>query len=118
MVADPVTYFVFDLLAFDGYDLRDVPLRTRKEWLAALCRRAGRCGSLRGGPSAASVYAEIRARRLEGMVAKRLDSPYRSGRHPLWKKVRLLASDDFVIAATPPRAAGRSASVRCTSLRT
>jgi bifunctional non-homologous end joining protein LigD len=50
------------------------------------------------------VYGEIRTRRLEGMVAKRLDSPYRSGRHPLWKKVRLLASDDFAIVGyTAPR---------------
>src|SRR5688572_25394434 len=36
MITHPVTYFVFDLLALDGCDLRDVPLRTRKEWLAAL----------------------------------------------------------------------------------
>ena len=99
MVADPVTYFVFDLLALDGYDLRDFPLRTRKEWLAQLVPphgplRLATWFAERGE----AVYGEIRTRRLEGMVAKRLDSPYRSGRHPLWKKVRLLASDDFVIA--------------------
>jgi bifunctional non-homologous end joining protein LigD len=105
MVADPVTYFVFDLLALDGYDLRDFPLRTRKEWLAQLVPphgplRLATWFAERGE----AVYGEIRTRRLEGMVAKRLDSPYRSGRHPLWKKVRLLASDDFVIAGYTDRA--------------
>jgi len=108
MVASPVTYFVFDLLAFDGYDLRDVPLRTRKEWLAALVPPRG---PLRlaawWAERGEAVYAEIGARRLEGMVAKRLDSPYRSGRHPLWKKVRLLASDDFVIAGYTAARGGR-----------
>jgi bifunctional non-homologous end joining protein LigD len=108
MIADPVTYFVFDLIALDGYDLRDVPLRTRKEWLAQLVPPRG---PLRLAPWFAArgeaVYAEIRARRLEGMVAKRLDSPYRSGRSPLWKKVRLVASDEFVIAGYTAARGGR-----------
>jgi bifunctional non-homologous end joining protein LigD len=105
MVANPVTWFVFDLLALDGYDLRDVPLSTRKEWLAAFLPARGPLRladwfAARGE----AVYAQIRASRLEGMVAKRLDSPYRSGRSPLWKKLRLSASDDFVIAGyTAPR---------------
>ena len=53
------------------------------------------------------MYAEIRARRLEGMVAKRIDSPYRSGRSPLWKKLRLQASDDFVIVGYTAARGGR-----------
>ncbi len=108
MIASPVTYFVFDLLAFGSYDLRDVPLHTRKEWLAQLVPPRG---PLRLAPWFAergdAVYAEIRARRLEGMVAKRLDAPYRAGRSPLWKKVRLQASDDFVIAGYPAARGGR-----------
>jgi bifunctional non-homologous end joining protein LigD len=109
MIANPVSYFAFDLLAFGAHDLRDVPLRTRKEWLAQLVPPRG---PLRLAPWFAArgeaVYAEIRARRLEGMVAKRLDSPYRSGRSPLWKKLRLLASDDFVIVGYTAARGGRS----------
>jgi bifunctional non-homologous end joining protein LigD len=108
-VASPVTYFVFDLLAFGEFDLRDVPLRTRKEWLARLVPPRG---PLRLAPwfpeRGEAVYAEIRARRLEGMVAKRLDSPYRSGRGPLWKKLRVVASDDFAIVGYTPARGGRS----------
>jgi bifunctional non-homologous end joining protein LigD len=107
-VASPVTYFVFDLLAFGDRDVRDVPLRTRKEWLAQLVPPLG---PLRLAPWFAergeAVYAEIRARGLEGMVAKRIDSPYRSGRGPLWKKLRLVASDDFAIVGYTPARGGR-----------
>src|SRR5262249_56649727 len=104
----PVTDCAFDLLALDGHDLRDAPLSVRKEWLAQLLPPRG---PLRLAPWFAArgeaVYAEIRARRLEGMVAKRVDSPYRSGRSPLWKKLRLQASDDFVIAGYTAARGGR-----------
>ncbi len=108
MIESPVTWFVFDLIAFDGYDLRDVPLRTRKEWLAQLIPPRG---PLRLAPWFAErgedVYAQVRAHQLEGVVAKKLDSPYRSARSPLWKKLRLLASDDFVIAGYTAARGGR-----------
>src|SRR5262249_35203200 len=99
MIASPVTYFAFDLLAYGPHDLRDMPLAKRKEWLAQLGPPRGpiRLAPWFAGRGEAE-YAEIRARRLEGMVAKRLDSPYRAGRSPQWKKLRLQASDDFVIA--------------------
>jgi bifunctional non-homologous end joining protein LigD len=105
MVASPVTYFVFDLLALDGFDLRDQPLSRRKEWLAELIPQRG---PLRPTPHFSgrgeAVYREILAHRLEGMVAKRADSPYRAGRSPLWKKLRGVTSDDFVIVGyTAPR---------------
>jgi bifunctional non-homologous end joining protein LigD len=105
MIASPVTYFAFDLLAFGPFDLRDAPLHQRKEWLAQLIPPRG---PIRIAPSfperGEAVYDAIRAQKLEGMVAKRIDSPYRAGRSPLWKKVRLLASDDFVIVGyTAPR---------------
>ena len=83
-------------------------LATRKEWLAQLVPPRG---PIRLAPWFAArgeaVYAEIRARRLEGMVAKRIDSPYRSGRSPLWKKLRLQASDDFVIVGYTAARGGR-----------
>ena len=105
MVASPVTYFVFDLLAFDGRDLRDQPLSRRKQWLEALLPARG---PLRLAPHfperGEAVWAEIQTHRLEGMVAKRADSPYRAGRSPLWRKLRGLRSDDFVIVGfTAPR---------------
>jgi len=104
-VASPVTYFVFDLLALGDRDLRNQPLFRRKEWLAELIPARG---PLRLAPHfvgrGEDVYREILSHRLEGMVAKRADSPYRAGRSPLWKKLRGLATDDFVIVGfTAPR---------------
>jgi bifunctional non-homologous end joining protein LigD len=105
MVASPVTWFVFDLLAVGGWDLRDQPLARRKAWLEALLPAHG---ALRLVPHFAGrgeeVWAGIQERRLEGMVAKRADAPYRAGRSPLWKKLRGLQSDDFAIVGfTKPR---------------
>jgi bifunctional non-homologous end joining protein LigD len=105
VVASPVTWFVFDLLAFEGYDLRGQPLSQRKQWLE---RFLPANGPLRVTPHfvgrGEDVWAEIQSRGLEGMVAKRADSPYRAGRSPWWKKLRGLQSDDFVIVGfTAPR---------------
>jgi bifunctional non-homologous end joining protein LigD len=44
-----------------------------------------------------AFYAEVSRLRLEGLLAKRADSPYRAGRSPLWLKLRAERSDDFVI---------------------
>ncbi len=107
MVTSPVTWFVFDLLAFDGFDLRDRPLAQRKAWLEALLPKHG---ALRLTPHfverGEEVWEQVQARGLEGIVAKRADSTYQAGRSPAWKKLRGLQSDDFVVVGfTMPRGA-------------
>src|SRR3569832_2303134 len=80
-MADPVTYVVFDLLGAAGYDLRGLPLLVRK---ALLERLVPAVGPLRFGQhfptQGEALLAQIVARGLEGVVAKRADSPYRSTR--------------------------------------
>ena len=80
----------FDLIALDGEDLRRRPIEDRKRKLAKLVR----------GPHAGIVLNEFfegdgdvlfeHACKLgcEGIVSKRIGSPYRSGRSPLWVKVK------------------------------
>jgi bifunctional non-homologous end joining protein LigD len=97
-IENPVTFFVFDLLAFGDLDLRDLPLSTRKRFLADLLPRRGPLRVVdyfeeRGE----EVYAAVLGQGLEGIVAKRLEAPYRAGRSPAWKKLRIRASDDFVV---------------------
>ncbi len=101
----PATLFAFDLLALDGFDLRPLPLRARKELLARLVPRAG---PIRYADHVEErgeeFFREVRARGLEGMVAKRADAPYRPGRSSSWVKVRVDRSDDFVIVGfTEPK---------------
>lgn len=96
--AFPVRYYLFDLLYLDGYDLRRVPLDVRQKTLARLLR----CGTfvrlsepLAG--SAAQVTEVARKLGLEGIVAKRRDSAYESGRSHAWLKVKLVRRQDVVI---------------------
>ncbi|HKE15781.1 MAG TPA: DNA ligase D [Kofleriaceae bacterium] len=106
---DPATYMVFDLLAVDGLDARELPLGERKRLLRLLLPGAGVLRYVdhieeRGE----DFYAGVLSLGLEGMVGKRADSPYRPGRQPTWVKVRSTLEDDFaVVGYTPPSGAGR-----------
>jgi bifunctional non-homologous end joining protein LigD len=101
----PVVLFAFDLLAFEDYDLRGLPLSARKSILEELLPQRGPLRySAHFEERGEAVYEEITRRRLEGMVAKRSDSPYVSRRSSDWRKIRALETDDFVIVGfTRPR---------------
>lgn len=106
----PVTFIAFDLLALDGDDVAELPYERRRELLAELEVEAERWRSPRHhlGDGAALLEAAAR-QRLEGVVAKRLDSPYRPGtRSRDWLKVRLRKRQDFVIGGWMGGQGGRS----------
>jgi bifunctional non-homologous end joining protein LigD len=103
----PATYFAFDLLALEGHDLRPLPLVERKALLAALLPSGG---ALRFADHVEErgeeLYAAVAERGLEGLVAKRADSPYRAGRQPAWVKLRADRTGDFaVVGYTRPKGA-------------
>ena len=95
-----VSYVVFDLLAVGGWDLRDVPLRKRKELLARVVRGTGfvRCLD-HFDDRGQSLFEFCRRERLEGVVAKRADSSYRAGprRSGDWVKIKCHRDAEFVI---------------------
>lgn len=94
----PATLFAFDLLAWEGFDLRPLPLRLRKSILRRLLPRAGPLrfsDHVEGGGK--ELFQEIRRRGLEGVVAKKADSPYLSGRSPNWLKLCVDKRADFVV---------------------
>jgi bifunctional non-homologous end joining protein LigD len=96
---DDLVYFAFDLLYLDGYDLRRSPLLARKEALAALLsgrRRAIRLGDHVEGDGE-GFYRQACNFALEGIVSKRADLPYRSGRTKDWLKVKCLRRQEFAI---------------------
>ena len=83
-----VFLYAFDLIELNGDDLRREPLDTRKATLASVLRRAAPGLRLNehieaDGPN---VFAHACKMGLEGIVSKRKDSPYRSGRSPDWLK--------------------------------
>jgi bifunctional non-homologous end joining protein LigD len=102
--AAPVSYLVFDLLAWDGESLLGRPYAERRERLDALGLGNDRWVTtpwFRGnGPV---VQAASRENGLEGVVAKRLDSPYRpGGRGPDWRKIKNLRTQSVVVGGWRP----------------
>lgn len=97
--AERQVYFAFDLLHLDGHDLRGLPLRRRSELLAQVLEDAlppiRRLEHVEGqGPAflrAACVHG------LEGIVSKRSDAPYRSGRGRAWVKARCENRQEMVV---------------------
>ncbi len=93
-------YYAFDLLHLDGRDLTREPLITRKAALADLLAKS-RNPVLRlsehlreRGPL---VFEHACQMGLEGIVSKRADSPYRSGRSRNWIKSKCSARQEFVV---------------------
>jgi bifunctional non-homologous end joining protein LigD len=80
----------FDLLEVDGEDLRREPIETRKSTLKSLLRgkHAGIAFNAHFIANGAIVYRQACALGCEGIVSKRLGSPYRSGRADCWVKVK------------------------------
>jgi len=94
----PATYFVFDLLAFEGFDLRPLPLLARKMLLQRVLPEAGALKYTDHiEEQGEAFYDGLMRLKLEGMVAKKADGPYRAGRSSEWIKVRADKTDDFVV---------------------
>jgi bifunctional non-homologous end joining protein LigD len=99
----PAIAYVFDLLAFEGFDLRPLPLAERKRLLRRVLPRAGPlryCDHVEEHGEA--VYEEVRRLGLEGVIAKRADGPYRPGRSRDWLKLRVEKTEDFVVVGLSP----------------
>jgi len=108
----PVSYLVFDLLALNDFDLRSLPLVSRKALLMKLVRGKGYVRALDhleadGRP----LFDLCRAKRLEGVVAKRASSPYRPGprRTDDWVKLKSERDDEFVVIGFMRGKGGRAA---------
>lgn len=96
--ADPAVYCAFDLLMRDGVDLRPQPLRARKALLFELVPKLpGVLPVEHVETQGEALLALVKARGLEGVMAKRADAPYRGGRSESWLKIALKHVWDFAI---------------------
>jgi len=93
-VADTAILYAFDLIEHDGEDMRNLPFLDRKAALAQLLSdtKAGFRFNEHIAEDGAVVFAHACRLGAEGIVSKKVDSTYRSGRYPLWIKVRNPAS--------------------------
>ena len=101
----PVVYFVFDLLYCDGYDLRKSPLLERKQLLSRVMHASGRFRYSDHQLEKGKELFELAEKNgLEGILAKRTDSPYVSERSPYWVKLKVTQTVDAVVGGwTEPR---------------
>jgi bifunctional non-homologous end joining protein LigD len=92
------TYFAFDLLGLEGYDLRALPLRERKDLLRRILPRGGALLYVDHVPGRGmALYEEVRKLDLEGLVAKRSGAPYAAGRSSDWVKIPVVRTGEFVV---------------------
>ena len=109
--AERISCFLFDLPYFEGYDLRRVALVERRRLLQALlAEKAVRkaveplrfSADFEADP--ASILASARQLNLEGIIAKRADSPYVSRRSESWLKLKCTLRQEFVVCGYTDRA--------------
>jgi bifunctional non-homologous end joining protein LigD len=96
----PVKYAVFDCLYRNGKDLRNTPLRQRRETLIELLRGGGTGAIVLSEELAANglkAFEVAKKRKLEGLVAKNLESKYVEKRSREWLKVKVNRESEFVI---------------------
>jgi bifunctional non-homologous end joining protein LigD len=104
MKQTPVDYVIFDLLHLDGHCVRELPYFERRKLLEGLGLDGPRWRTPRfrhGG--GADLLEAARRQGLEGIVAKRRDSPYRPGKRTgEWIKTRVWRRQEFVIGGHVP----------------
>ena len=99
---EALIFFAFDLLFAEGLDCRRLPLDERKERLRTLLETRKRKSSqiryvehfVSGGDAVLQSACKLE---LEGIVSKKLDAPYRSGRTESWTKAKCRAGHEVVI---------------------
>jgi bifunctional non-homologous end joining protein LigD len=105
LVASKALYYAFDLLHLDGRDLTSLPLLERKTALQALVENAPQ-DKLRFSEhfvtDGDAMVAHACRLGLEGIISKRADAPYKSGRNDNWLKVKCTQTSEFVIAGYAP----------------
>lgn len=101
----PAVYEVFDVLHLLGRDTTSLPLSDRRQLLERLVtptETLRRVEFLDGDPAA--LLEQACREGWEGLIAKRADGPYRSGRSPDWRKLKCDAGQELVIGGwTDPR---------------
>jgi bifunctional non-homologous end joining protein LigD len=93
-----VVYYCFDLLYFEGIDLRKAPYSDRRRYLAQCLLPSPLVQLVHAEEDGIALHKAALASGLEGVVGKRKESRYESGRRSAsWLKVKSTHSADFVI---------------------
>ncbi len=107
----PIVYYVFDVLEIEGESVVDLPLVERRKLLEGLLDRRNKTVRLSETfDDGQALFEAAKQQRLEGIMAKRLDSRYLPGRRTRdWLKVKTHSEQEFVVAGYT-KGTGRRAS--------
>ena len=107
----PIVYYVFDVLEIEGEPVVDLPLVERRKLLEGLLDRRNKIVRLSETfDDGQALLDAAKQQRLEGIMAKRLDSKYLPGRRTRdWLKVKTHSEQEFVVAGYT-KGTGRRAS--------
>ena len=93
-----IFYYVFDLLRLGREDVRELPLRERKAMLRQALRFEGHVRfSPHRNEHGEQLFRDACRKGLEGLMAKRADSPYHATRSSDWRKLKCHAEQELVI---------------------
>jgi bifunctional non-homologous end joining protein LigD len=108
---DRFRYYAFDLLYLNGVDLTEAALADRQELLARVLRSNAHSSQIAVSEPFSiegdTFFEHVSRLGLEGMISKRLDAPYRSGRTKDWLKCRCVLSGEFVVIGFMPSTTAR-----------
>ncbi|WP_127145500.1 DNA ligase D [Pelagibacterium montanilacus] len=109
----PLVFFAFDLLEHEGKALASQTQRERKQRLETLIGRRARHDALQYSPDiegrGEEVFEAICKAGHEGVIAKRADARYRSGRSKSWLKIKCTLRQEFIIVGFSPSEKRRNA---------
>ena len=109
---DQLKYYLFDILFLNGQDLTGLPLHERKVALEKLLKTGKNHRSVQLSEPVVGngdVFLKHACKlHLEGIISKRLDQPYRSGRGSDWLKVKCLQQEEFVLGGFTDPAGSRA----------
>ncbi|HEY9137668.1 MAG TPA: DNA ligase D [Terriglobus sp.] len=95
----PLTFYVFDLLHLNGHNTRELPLKERKRLLGNILQNeidgVRLCEDISG--DGATIFRSACELHAEGIISKKADSAYHSGRSALWLKSKCILEQEFVI---------------------
>lgn len=111
---DRLAYFLFDLLYCEGVNLTNVALKDRKAVLEEICQTVPSSSPIRYSAhmdegDSRTIFAHACQMGLEGLISKRADAPYRSGRSDSWIRSKCALGQEFVIIGYVPSSTSRQA---------
>jgi bifunctional non-homologous end joining protein LigD len=93
----PPTYVAFDVLELEGRNLKTLPLSTRKRLLSEVVEEGKNLQTMPSTDDGERLWDVVTARHLEGVMAKKKESAYVTGRSRAWLKIKDEKTVDCVI---------------------